>query len=147
MTGLSFSRRRFVAENNIHHFELFVRRNGRKEVWCHVPVTLYEAFQRRRRGEDVVSRVFIQEPDAEFLCSLMKGDTIEIDYKDGRQVFRVKKFYATGSIWLTQANNAQKDDEQKRDKTTWSKRPNELKVLHPRKVVVDLLGRVHPAND
>ena len=140
-------RQRFVAENNIHHFELFVRRNAQKEIWCHIPVTLYEAFQRRRRGEDVVSPLLIEELDAEFLFSLMKGDTIEIDHKGARQVFRVKKFYAAGSIWLTHANNAQKDDEQKRDKTTWSKRPNELKALHPRKVVVDLFGRVHPAND
>jgi len=77
----------------------------------------------------------------------MKGDTIELDYDGRRQVFRVKKFYAAGSIWVTHVNNAQKDEEQQRDKTRWSKRPNELKALHPRKVVVDLLGRVHPAND
>jgi CRISPR-associated endonuclease Csn1 len=142
-------RQRFVAENSIHHFELFVRRDGRKETWCHTPVTLYEAFQRQRRGgdKDIVCHVFAEQPDAEFLCSLMKGDTIEIDYKGRRQVFRVKKFYAAGSIWLTDANNAQKDDEQKRDKTRWSKTPNELKALKPCKVVVDLLGRVHPAND
>jgi hypothetical protein len=28
-----------------------------------------------------------------------------------------------------------------------SKYPSTLKALEPRKVVVDLLGRVHPAND
>jgi len=44
-------------------------------------------------------------------------------------------------------NNAQMDAEQQKQKTTWSKRANSLKDLRPRKVVVDLLGRIHPAND
>jgi hypothetical protein len=59
----------------------------------------------------------------------------------------VKKFYANGQIWFTSANNAQDDAEQKKRKTTWSKYPNTLRPLNPRKVVVDLLGKVHPAND
>jgi CRISPR-associated endonuclease Csn1 len=73
------SRQRFVAENSIHHFELFLRREGRKETWCHTAVTLYEAFQRKRRGGDrnIVSHALAGEREAAFLCSLMKGDTIE----------------------------------------------------------------------
>jgi len=145
--GLIQLRNGFVEPASIHHFELFVRRENRRDIWCHTAVTLYEAFQRQRRGEVIVSHMLADEPDAEFLFSLMKGDTIEIDYHGGREIFRVKKFYSAGPIWLTHENNAQKDEEQKRDKTTWSKSPNELKNLHPRKVVVDLLGRVHPAND
>lgn len=42
----------------------------------------------------------------------MKGDTIAIDHQGARRIFRVKKFYEAGSMWLTHANNAQKDDEQ-----------------------------------
>jgi hypothetical protein len=72
---------------------------------------------------------------------------LEFDFNGTRAIARVKKFFATGQIWFTDVNNAQMDAEQKKQKTTWSKRANSLKELNPRKVVVDLLGRVHTAND
>ena len=61
-----------------------------------------EASQRnaanRRNGhaEAVVSRTMKDDPEAEFLFSLMKGDIVEMDYEGGRELFRVKKFYASG---------------------------------------------------
>ncbi|MGD0793785.1 MAG: type II CRISPR RNA-guided endonuclease Cas9 [Terriglobales bacterium] len=138
---------RFVQSDEVHHFELFVQREGRKEIWTHYPVTLMEAYSRRRRGLPVVSRKLEDDPGAEFLFSLMKGDLVEMDYNGQRGVFRVKKFYSAGSIWFAHANNAQPDKDQQRDDTRWSKTPDKLRRLQPRKVAVDLLGRVHPAND
>ena len=144
---LALPGRRFVESDSIHHFEIFVCREGSKEIWRHKAVSLFEASQRRRRGECIVRKSLPSNPDANFLFSLMKGDTIEIDQDGRRDIFRVKKFYAAGPIWLTHANNAQPDKDQFRDKTTWSKTPNVLKELHPRKIIVDLLGETHNAND
>jgi CRISPR-associated endonuclease Csn1 len=153
-------RERFVDSGGIHHVALFVARNeARQEQWLSEVVQVTEVYQRcprrdKRSGrpraiasEPAVSRKLKGNPEAEFLFSLMKDDTVELDSNGGRAVFRVKKFYAAGPIWFTGVNNAQMDADQKKHKTTWSKNPNGLKTLNPRKVVVDLLGRVHTAND
>jgi len=140
---------RFVEPNSIHHVALFVVRENGTERWEGVCVDIMEAYQRRRNGQPVVRRTMDTDSEAEacFLFSLMKGDTVEMNYDGGRRVFRVKKFYSAGSIWFTEANNAQSDKEQKKQKTTWSRNANSLRRVNARKVVVDLLGRVHPAND
>ncbi len=153
-------RERFVDSGGIHHVALFVVRNDtRKEQWLSEVAQVTDVYQRcprrdKRSGrpkstvsEPAVSRKLKDNPEAEFLFSLMKDDTVELDHNGAREVFRVKKFYAAGPIWFTGVNNAQMDADQKKNKTTWSKNPNGLKTLNPRKVVVDLLGRVHTAND
>ncbi len=153
-------RERFVDSGGIHHVALFVvRKDTRQEQWLSEVAQVTDVYQRcprrdKRSGrpksaasEPAVSRKLKDNPEAEFLFSLMKDDTIELDYNGAREVFRVKKFYAAGPIWFTGVNNAQMDADQKKNKTTWSKNPNGLKTLNPRKVVVDLLGRIHSAND
>lgn len=154
------SRERFVDSAGIHHVALFVVRDAtRKETWISEVVQTTDVYDRcprrdKRKGRPknhvygaAVSRVSSEYPEAEFLFSLMKDDTVEMDFKGGRAIFRVKKFYANGQIWFTSVNNAQQDADQMKQKTTWSKSPNTLRPLNPRKVVVDLLGKVHPAND
>jgi CRISPR-associated endonuclease Csn1 len=139
---------RFVDSGGIHHVSLFVvRTETRKENWESSFVQITEAYERRRRKVPVISRELNSDLEAEFLFSLQKDDTVEFDFNGTRAIARVKKFFATGQIWFTDVNNAQMDAEQKKQKTTWSKRANSLKDLNPRKVVVDLLGRVHTAND
>jgi CRISPR-associated endonuclease Csn1 len=138
---------RFVQSDEIHHVELFVRRESHKEIWVHSPVTLMEAYFRHRQNTPIVARKLEDDPDAEFLFSLMKGDMVEMNYKGQRGNFRVKKFYSSGQIWFADGNNAQQDKDQQRDGTRWSKRPDALRELRPRKILVDLLGKTHPAND
>jgi CRISPR-associated endonuclease Csn1 len=145
---------RFVELGEIHHLELFMRRDEKgRERWTHVPVSLMEASQRnaanRRNShlEAVVSRTMKDKPEAKFLFSLMKGDIVEMDHAGDRELFRVKKFYAVGQIWFTHVNNAQNDADQQRDRTRWSKSPNGLMQLDAHKVTIDLLGKVHPVHD
>jgi CRISPR-associated endonuclease Csn1 len=151
---MELTNNRFVESGDIHHFELFVQRDeNRRESWTHVPVSLMEATrrnaanQRNRQVEAIVSRTMKDDPEAEFLFSLMKGDIVEMDFDGGRDLFRVKKFYANGQIWFSHVNNAQKDADQKSDNTRWSKRPNALKPLNAQKVTLDMLGKVHPVHD
>lgn len=142
-----FPGNRYVESESIHHFELFVRRDARnREEWTHVPVSIIEAYARHGRKEPVISRIHPESRDAEFLFSLAKGDTVELDYKGERSIFKVKKFYSDGRIWFTHVNNAQKDEELKRDKTTWGVSPNPFRLLNPQKVTIDPLGRKYRIN-
>jgi CRISPR-associated endonuclease Csn1 len=138
---------RWVSSGGINHVELFVQRNAqRKESWVSCVVQRPEAYERRRRKLPVVARS-IPNSDAEFLFSLAKDDTLEVDWEGERAIFRVKKFFDNGQIWFVPVNDAHEDAKQTELKLAWSKRPNTLKPLRARKVVVDLLGRVHPAHD
>ena len=138
---------RQVESESIHHFEFFVRRDRKnREEWTHLPVSIIEAYSRHSRKEPVIARVHPGDQNAEFVFSLMKGDTVEMDCSGGRTVFKVKKFYSSGQIWFTQINNAQKDEELKKDKAAWSVNPNPLRLLNPRKVIIDPLGRKHGIN-
>lgn len=140
-------RERWVASGGIHHVELFVERGGkRKENWLSCVVQRPEAYERLRRKLPVVARS-IEGKDAEFLFSISKDDTVEVTQKDRTQLLRVKKFGDNGQIWFVPINDAHDDAAQSKLAITWSKTPSTLKQLKPRKVVVDLLGRVHPAND
>lgn len=140
---------RFVEPNSIHHVEIFVVREHGRERWHGEVVDIMQAFERLRKKQPIVRRALDlgDGVEAEFLFSLLKGDTVEMNFQGARQLFRVKKFYSAGPIWFTGVNNAQSDDEQKRAKTTWSRTPNALKEMNMRKVMIDLLGKVHPAND
>ncbi|HEX5434361.1 MAG TPA: type II CRISPR RNA-guided endonuclease Cas9, partial [Candidatus Angelobacter sp.] len=153
-------RERYVASGGIHHVELFVTRDEkRRETWdSNVIQTtdMYDLFPKRdhrpgrpqaEMNNTCASRRGHDDSEAQFLFSLMKNDTIELELNGYRQIFRVKKFEATGKITFVPLNNAMQDKLQYSTGAAWSKMPATLKSMYPRKVVVDLLGRVHPAND
>jgi CRISPR-associated endonuclease Csn1 len=142
-------RERYVDSGGIHHIELFAILDERgNESWVARFVQITEAYERHRQRLPIISRKLHEREDYRFLFSLAKNDSLELDMSDGaRVIFRVKKFYASGQIWFTDVNNAQADADQLKRKTTWSKTPAALKALNPRKVIIDLLGKSHPAND
>ena len=140
-------RERYVASGGIHHIGLFVVRDARRcEVWESVVVQITDAYERHREHLPVVSRTHGGE-EATFLFSLMKDDTVELEKDGTRGIYRVKKFEATGKITFVPVNNAMLDKMQYATGAAWSRMPATLKPMSPRKVVVDLLGKVHPAND
>lgn len=141
-------RERYVASGGIHHVELFVIQDERRrEVWDSRVVQITEAYERKRHKKPVVARMLDGAPDAEFLFSLSNDDTLQITNGNGREVVRIKKSGENKQIFYVPVNDAHADVDQKRLKIVSSKYPSTLKTLQPRKVVVDLLGRVHPAND
>jgi CRISPR-associated endonuclease Csn1 len=138
-------RERFVASGGIHHVALFVTRDQmRREKWDSEVIQITEAYDRVDTKSPVISPRLAGAPDAEFLFSIMKDDTIEISHATGTQILRVKKFSENKQMWFVPVNDAHDDGQQMKLGITWSKKPNTLKDLKPRKVVVDLLGRVHP---
>jgi len=141
-------RERYVASGGIHHVELFVRRDEkRRETWDSRVVQITEAYERRREKTPVVARILEGDLEAQFLFSISKDDTLEIQDGDLRRIVRVKLFYDNKQIFYVPVNDAHLDADQKKLAIVKSKYPNSLRPLEPRKVVVDLLGRVHPAND
>ncbi|MBS1815955.1 MAG: type II CRISPR RNA-guided endonuclease Cas9 [Acidobacteria bacterium] len=141
-------RERYVASGGIHHVELFVTRDGtRREAWDSKVVQRTEAYERKRKHLPVVARTLEDDPEAEFLFSLSNDDTMEINDGDVRKIVRIKKSGENKQIFYVPVNDAHLDADQSKLAIVKSKYPNTLKSLKPRKVVVDLLGKVHPAND
>jgi len=142
------SSERYVASGGIHHVELFVTRDEkRRETWDSRVVQITEAYERRRAKKPVVARVLEENPEAQFLFSISNDDTIEIKDGDRHKIVRIKKSGENKQIFYVPVNDAHTDADQKRLNIASSKYPSTLKALEPRKVVIDLLGKVHPAND
>ncbi|MCX7964788.1 MAG: type II CRISPR RNA-guided endonuclease Cas9 [Candidatus Sumerlaea chitinivorans] len=72
---------RYVKPGENHHIEIFERTDEKGQV-CRevVAVTLFEAAQRLRNHQPVVSRVHPHYPDAKFLMSLCKNDMVRITW-------------------------------------------------------------------
>jgi len=144
----SGARQRFVASGGIHHVVFFVTRDqNRREKWDSTVVQITEAYERRSRKQPVIARTLSTDTEARFLFSVMKDDIVQVTENGVTRLLRVKKFGENKQIWFVPINDAHDDANQKKLGITWSKKPNTLKDLKPQKVAVDLLGRVHPAND
>ena len=142
------SNERYVASGGIHHVELFVTRDEkRQELWDSRVIQITEAYKRQREKQPVVARVLEDALEAEFLFSISNDDTIEIKDGDLRKIVRIKKSAENKQIFYVPVNDAHTDADQMKLAIVKSKTPSTLKPLEARKVVVDLLGRVHPSND
>jgi CRISPR-associated endonuclease Csn1 len=140
-------RRRHVAPNNNHHMEIVAQldERGNEIRWDGVPVSLLEAMQRRREGKPIVQRH--HGKGFAFKCSLMGGDTIEVTEDGATQIYVVRTIATNGQIALAKVTDARLIKEIKEAGDWWSPRADALRKLSGRKVVIDVLGRVHPAND
>jgi hypothetical protein len=128
--------------------ELFVTRDEqRRELWDSRVIQITEAYKRQREKKPVVARVLEDALEAEFLFSISNDDTIEIKDGDLRKIVRIKKSAENKQIFYVPVNDAHTDADQMKLAIVKSKTPSTLKPLEARKVVVDLLGRVHPSND
>jgi hypothetical protein len=78
---------------------------------------------------------------------LAKGDTVEITKNGESHIQRIREFKENKQIFMVPVNDAHPAKEQDALHISWSKKPSTIMPFAPRKVVVDLLGGVHPAND
>lgn len=147
-------RQRHVALNSNHHVEIVAELDARGQeiAWFGVVVSRKEALDRYRRGEPVVQRVHGPQNEVRFKFSLMGGDMLEMDNDEGgRNLFVVRTIsqFSAGPVLLVFArhNDARKVKEMAKSGFLVRLVPNTLRKKNPRKVVVDLLGRVYPAND
>ncbi|MCL2660425.1 MAG: type II CRISPR RNA-guided endonuclease Cas9 [Acidobacteriaceae bacterium] len=151
----SGNRERFVALSNSHHTAIFALMQDEREVeWEGVPVSLYEAMERKRKKLAVIDK---KHPDGDqwrFKFSLMGGDTIELHrachHSDGMccpDIYRIRTIAGNGQLSMVKITDARLIKDIKGAGEWWSPRADALRKLDCRKVVVDTLGRVHIAND
>ena len=151
----SNERQRFVSVTNSHHTAIFALVEKDYEVeWEGIPVSLYEAMERKRKKQVVINR---NHPDGrpwQFKFSLMGGDTVELhrncSHKDGRcipEIYRIRTIAGNGQLSMVRITDARLIKQIKEAKEWWSPRADALRKLDCRKVTVDTLGRVHTAND
>ncbi|MBI3668225.1 MAG: type II CRISPR RNA-guided endonuclease Cas9 [Acidobacteria bacterium] len=140
-------RRRYVAPNNNHHMEIVAELDEKeREVrWDGVPVSRLEAQQRRQKGIPIVQKD--HGPAYRFKFSLMGGDTMEITENGVSELYVVRTVASNGQISLARINDARLKHEIRGSGDWWSPRAEGLRKLAARKVVVDIFGNVHPAND
>ena len=144
MTVGKNGRERHVASGNNHHMEVVEFRNKKGKVeWDCKMVTMFDAYQRCRRHEPIICRDHGQ--DTEFVFSLAKDEYIQRKEEDGTwSLWRIHGL--TGNkIKITRHNDARPSAEVEKESGT---RPA-IGTLRERirKVKVDVLGKVHPAND
>lgn len=131
---------RYVEPGSNHHMEIFEYIAGpRKGARDAKVVSTYEAVRRSRAGELVVQRD--HGPDTRFVCSLAINDMVLMADKAGRTgLYRVQKMSAAKQIYFRHHTASTIEGEEtliRKQATCWE----------GRKVAVDPLGRVWPAND
>ncbi|MCX5635242.1 MAG: type II CRISPR RNA-guided endonuclease Cas9 [Planctomycetota bacterium] len=135
---------RAVSSGNNHHIEIFeytdkkgnVKRDGKV-------ITMFDAVQRSQTGEPVVHRDY--GDGKKFACSLGINEMFMIEMDDGSSVLhRVQKLSQGGLVVLRPHTYSGKLSDSDKPPLIQRKSPNTLKG---RKVTVDPLGRIWPAND
>ena len=142
---------RNVKPGSNHHMEIVavLDENGNEIRWEGVVVTLLEAYQRRKLHQPIVQRD--HGPGTRFKFSLFRNEFLLKTEPDGSEtlyrVFKMSK-NAQGNVrigWGIHYDARPANDVTDKTKGN-SPSPNPLRGL-VRKVTVDLLGNLHPAND
>ena len=131
---------RAVAPGSNHHIEIFEYKDKKGQTKRDGKVvTMFEAVQRSQRGKPVVCREY--KDGKKFVFSLSINEMFMLESDDASEnPFRVQKISQNGQVFLRPHTFAGDLTKQ----TAVSKLPNKLKG---HKVTVDMLGRVHMAND
>ncbi|MCC7175043.1 MAG: type II CRISPR RNA-guided endonuclease Cas9 [Bryobacterales bacterium] len=140
-------RARNVIGGDYHHFEIIRRTHPRtgKIAWDFVPVGTQEAMERVRDKKPLVARD--HGPGAQFVCSIAKGDTLEVRMDGEPRLVIVRVLEGTtGKVALQGLNDARPFGTIDRK----GLRPAVavlMTKLAARKVTVSPLGEVRYAND
>lgn len=127
----------YATMGNNHHIVFYRLPDGKVEGEV---VSLYEATRRLARREPVVCR-----GDANgraFAMSLSLGDTFFVPEGERSGYWTVKSISGNGQVFCKPINDADPGS-----KGLWGPSPAPLLKLGARKVSVDPIGRVRPAND
>ena len=138
---------RAVATGNNHHIEIFEYKDKKEQTKRDGKViTMFKAVQRSQRGESVVCRDY--KNGKNFVCSLAQNELFMIYLNDdSTELHRVQKITQSGNnitITLRPHTYAGKVSDFDKPPLVQRRTPNTLKG---HKVTVDMLGRVHLAND
>lgn len=150
--GAGVTERHVLAGNN-HHVEIFAEldRRGHEVKWHGVVVSLLEAVERRRNKQPVVRRSYPDQDNYSFKFSLQCGDLLEAEQNGRATLYVVRSISesASGAVELALAEHvdARKINEMKAAQSLWRPKIDPMRKAQCRKVAVDILGNIHPAND
>ena len=119
-----------------HHIALYNLPNGK--IDCEV-VSLLKASQRLGRKEPVIQRK--RRDDAQFIMSLSKGDSLQFTQSNETKIVIVESIWSSGQIVIVDHKDA------KGDTRTQPQSRSLLLRCKAKKISVDPIGRVWPAND
>lgn len=142
-------RRRYVAPGSNHHIEIVANLDaqGHEESWGGLLVSLYEATRRVDAGEPVVQRD--HGPGKKFLFSLTGGEYVLMRQESGEnhQLCRVVVI-TDGQVEFRLHTDARPSTVTKKSPGARIRvSPGAMKRRGARKVAVDPLGNILPAND
>lgn len=127
----------YAATGNNHHIAIYNLPDGKIEAEV---VSLFEAGKRVARREPVVRKE--TSSGGRLLMSLSLGDTFCVPSGERAGYWAVKTIAANGQVFCKPVNDADNSSA-----GLWGPSPAPLAKLNPRKVAVDPIGRVRPAND
>ncbi|MCD6282989.1 type II CRISPR RNA-guided endonuclease Cas9 [bacterium] len=150
-------RQRYVMLGNNHHMEIVEvqltdkqgnvkkDKDGKPMVkWEGYVVSMFEAYQRKKRKEPIVKRD--HGPGKKFLFSIAGGDTIELQKEEGKsELFVVRTVAQSTQIRFVPVHDARTLLEI--GKVGLTAVPETLRKWNCRKVAVNRLGEVHYQND
>jgi CRISPR-associated endonuclease Csn1 len=140
---------RFVAAGINHHMEIFsvLDEKGNEIDLDWKVVSLFEAYQRKKLKQPIIS------PDNGLMTrlkfSLAKGASV-LATVDGEDVLLKVCKISNGDLSLCENRDARVEKERKKTGDFQKYRIQSIRTLKQmklRKVTVDLLGNIHPAND
>lgn len=142
---------RRVDASEKHHVALFVSRKevGKekklREKWVSESVSLFEAHCRYSAGQSIIRKQLQKDPEANFLYSLRKGDTVKLTQGGQEGYYILTAIEADGRINFVPINAAGKRTEQGNVKIR--EMADGLRLLKLEKVYIDLLGVPHPVHE
>ena len=139
---------RYAAPGSNHHMEIFAAfdNQGKETTWGSKIVNLFEAHRRVRAGEAVVQREF--GPNTKFLFSLAGGEYVQMKNGDGkRSIYRVTVISGNQIEFRLHTDARPITILKKIQGARVRCGPSALMRAKARKVVVDPLGNILPAND
>jgi CRISPR-associated endonuclease Csn1 len=125
----------FADPSTNHHIAIYRLAEGTADFEV---VSLYEASRRLAKREPVVRRA--GAAGAVFVMSLSPGDALQFPSGERQGVWIVRGAWANGQVVIERANDAVKA-------TTTQPTASALLRDGARKIAIDPIGRVRPAND
>ena len=149
--GKSEKTQRHVAPGNNHHMEIVavLDKDGNETKWEGVIVSMYEAYQRRRRKEPVICRD--HGPDKLFKFSLALKEYFTMPDENGKEQLYIVRVLSQDRNGAKSVSSKLHNDARPSTEILKTKglihNANTLMEKVIQKVFVDVLGEIHPAND
>jgi CRISPR-associated endonuclease Csn1 len=146
----------FVVRPENHHIEIFKRNAGGLSEFRCKTWDMWDVKNRIKNNEQIILKRHPEFPDLEFVMSLSKGETVELNGKNGIRVLaRVKEVGRDVNdgkstdihFWEVHVATIEGRITKETSNAYRVRSMNDFKNLEIKKVTVDSLGRIRRAND